>query len=226
MALTVIGAGFGRTGTMSMKTALERLGVGPCYHMVECLPRGPEHWQHWVNAKSGQPDWDTIFDGFNATVDFPACSSYRALADHYPNAKVVLTVRDPERWFESTQETIFAPHWIEYLRTVEMGKFIQLTINDYLQDRMHDKEHLMQRFQEHIEEVKRTIPSSRLLVFEVKEGWEPLCEFLDLPVPDFEFPFVNDTEATQEIISRIIAEGFNAVFGYTGDRPKSLSSDH
>ena len=216
MALKVIGAGFGRTGTMSMKAALEQLGLGPCYHMVECLPRGPEHWQKWVDASRGKSDWDELFNGFASTVDFPSCTSYKALAAHYPDAKVVLTVRDPERWFESTQETIFAPHWIEYLRKVEMGKFIQLTINDYLQDRMHDKDHLIQRFQEHVEEVRNSIPASRLLVFEAKEGWGPLCEFLDLPEPDTDFPFINDTEATKEILNKIIMDGFEAVFGYDG----------
>lgn len=216
MALKVIGAGFGRTGTMSMKAALEQLGLGPCYHMVECLPRGPGHWRKWVDAANGNPDWDAIFDGFQATVDFPSCSSYKALARYYPDAKVVLTVRDPERWFESTQETIFAPHWIEYLRQVEMGQFMQLTINDYLQDRMHDKAHLIQRFHEHIEDVRRSIPASRLLVFEVKEGWQPLCEFLERPVPDTPFPSINDTEATREIINQIMAKGFEAVFGYDG----------
>jgi hypothetical protein len=216
MALKVIGAGFGRTGTMSLKAALEQLGLGPCYHMVECLPRGPEHWQKWIDAARGKPDWNTLFEGFKSTVDFPSCSSYKAIAAHYPNAKVILTVRDPERWFESTQETIFAPRWIEYLRNVEIGKFIQLTVNDYLQDRMHDKEHLIKRFQEHIEEVRNTIPASRLLVFEVKEGWGPLCEFLELPEPDAEFPFLNDEEATKEILNKIISEGFEAVFGYNG----------
>ena len=216
MALKVIGAGFGRTGTMSLKTALEQLGLGPCYHMVECLPRGPKHWQMWIDAANGNPDWDTLFEGFGSAVDFPACSSYKALADHYPDAKVVLTVRDPERWFESTQETIFERRWIEYLRKAEMGKFIQLTVNDYLQDRMHDKAHLIQRFQEHIEAVRQSIPASRLLVFEVKDGWGPLCKFLGLPEPDTDFPFVNDTEPTKQILNKIIAEGYESVFGYTG----------
>ena len=216
MTLKVIGAGFGRTGTMSMKAALEQLGLGPCYHMVECLPRGPEHWRKWVDAASGNPDWDSIFDGFSSSVDFPACSSYRALADYYPDAKVVLTVRDPERWFESTQETIFAPHWIDYLRNSDMAKFMQLTINDHLQDRMHDKPHLIKRFNEHIEEVQSTIPASRLLVFRVEQGWQPLCDFLDLPVPETDFPRINDTQATKDIINQIIANGFETVFGYSG----------
>jgi hypothetical protein len=216
MALQVIGAGLGRTGTMSLKAALEQLGLGPCYHMVECFPQGPEHWRKWIDAVNGKPDWDAIFDGFNSTVDFPSCSSYRALAAHYPDAKIVLTVRDPERWFESTQETIFSPRWIQYLRSVEAGQFTQLTVNDYLQDRMHDKAHLIQRFQEHIEEVRNAIPAARLLVFEVKEGWGPLCEFLERPLPNGEFPFVNDERATRDILNKIMQEGFEAIFGYSG----------
>ncbi|MEJ2592365.1 MAG: sulfotransferase [Candidatus Thiodiazotropha sp.] len=216
MTLKVIGAGLGRTGTMSLKTALEQLGLGPCYHMVECLPKGPGHWQKWIDAVNGKPDWDALFDGFNSTVDFPSCSSYRALAAHYPDAKVVLTVRDPERWYASTQDTIFAPRWIEYLRTVEAGKFIKLTVNDYLQDRMHDESHLIKRFQQHTDEVRNAIPASRLLVFEVRDGWEPLCEFLELPQPEGDFPFVNDEQATKEILNKIIDEGFEAIFGYSG----------
>ena len=214
MALRIIGAGFGRTGTMSLKAALELLSLGPCYHMVECLPRGPAHWQKWIDAANGNPDWNALFEGFESTVDFPSCSSYKALAAHYPDAKVILTVRDPERWFESTQETIFSPRWIEYLRSVEVGKFIQLNVNAYLQDRMHDKNHLMKRFKEHIEEVQNTIPASRLLVFEVKQGWRPLCEFLERPEPDADFPNVNDSAATKELLNKIITEGFEAVFGH------------
>ena len=188
--------------------------------MVECFPKGPAHWQKWIDAANGKPDWDAIFDGFNSTVDFPSCSSFKAITAHYPHAKVVLTVRDPERWFESTQKTIFSPRWIEYLRGVEMGKFMQLTVNDYLQDRMHDKAHLIKRFKEHIEDVRHTIPASRLLIFEVKDGWGPLCRFLELPQPDGDFPFVNDEKSTKEILNKIIENGFEAIFGYSGKNPE------
>ena len=105
--------------------------------------------------------------------------------------------------------------FFEHLRTVEMGELMHPHINEYFQDRMHDRDHLVQRFQEHAEEVRRTIPADWLLEFEVKQGWEPLCAFLDVPVPDTEFPFVNDTEATKGIIQRLIAEGSDAVFGST-----------
>ena len=201
---------------MSLKAALEQLGFGPCYHMVECLPRGPEHWQRWIDATSGAPEWDAIFEGYHSAVDFPASTSYEALAAHYPDAKVVLTTRDPERWFESTQDTIFAPHWIAHLKTVEMGRFMDPTINRHFDDRMHDREHLVRCFERHVETVKRVIPEERLLVYEVREGWEPLCKFLEVPVPEGEFPFVNDTEATKGIIRKLIDEGFEAAFGFAG----------
>lgn len=215
MALQIIGAGFGRTGTLSLKTALESLGF-PCYHMVECFPQGPGHWQRWENAMAGQPDWDAIFQGFTATVDFPACTSYAALAEYYPEAKVILTVRDPGKWFGSVQDTIFAPHWMEFLPTSEAWGFMKATINDYFDRRMHDREHLVRRFHEHVEEVKATIPAERLLVFEVAQGWGPLCDFLGVDKPAGDFPHVNDTQKVQELINGIIAHGFQEVLGYSG----------
>lgn len=213
MALQIIGAGFGRTGTLSLKIALEQLGF-PCYHMIECFPRGPAHWKLWEEALEGRPDWDAIFEGFAATVDFPACTSYAALAAHYPEAKVILSVRDPEKWYQSTQETIFAPHWIEHLPRTEAAPFMQATINDYFDGRMHDRDHLMRRFDEHVQAVKAAIPSERLLVFEAAQGWEPLCEFLDQEVPEGDFPHVNDTKETQDIINAFIERGFQQVLGY------------
>ena len=215
MALEIIGAGFGRTGTMSLKAALETLGF-PCYHMVECFPKGPEHWRQWEAVAGGTPDWDVIFEGFTATVDFPACTSYAALAGHYPDARVVLTVRDPQKWFESTQATIFGREWIEFLPGTEAGAYMKATINDYFDGRMHDRDHLLRRWDDHVAAVRATIPPERLLEFEVAQGWEPLCDFLELPVPDVEFPHVNDTEAVQGIIAAIMENGFQAVLGYKG----------
>ena len=216
MPLQVIGAGFGRTGTMSLKAALEQLGFGPCYHMVEGMPRGPAHWKLWEDAVAGNADWDAIFDGFSSGVDFPVCSSYGALAEAFPDSKVILTTRDPQKWFDSTQDTIFAPHWMEYLREGDLGRFVHATINDHFDDRMHDRDHLIARFHEHNEEVRARIPAERLLEFEVGQGWEPLCAFLGVPVPEGDFPFINDADATRGIINKIIEEGPEIVFGYTG----------
>ena len=215
MSLQIIGAGFGRTGTMSLKAALEQMGY-PCYHMVECFPKGPEHWRLWEQAATGNPNWDALFDGYSATVDFPACTSYAQLAEYYPEAKVVLTVRDPEKWFHSVQDTIFGKEWIEFLPGTEAGAYMQATINDYFDNRMHDHDHLVRRFNEHVTEVKDTISPERLLVFEVADGWQPLCDFLELPAPSAAFPHINDTEAVQGIIKAIMENGFQATLGYKG----------
>jgi len=214
MALKVIGAGFGRTGTMSLKVALEKLGFSRCYHMVECFPKGPKHWNLWTEVINGKADWDSIFDGFEATVDFPACTSYRALAEFYPDAKVLLSVRSPETWYTSTQETIFAEPWVDWLQTSDAAPYMLGTVNNYFDNRMHDREHLIARFNQHIDDVMAAIAPDRLLVFEAKQGWGPLCKFLDLPVPEGDFPYINDTTATQEIIRNIMANGFDKVFGY------------
>jgi len=215
MALQVVGSGFGRTGTMSLKHALEHLGM-PCYHMVECFPKGPTHWELWEQVHSGTPDWDAIFQGFSATVDFPASTSFEALAHHYPNAKVVHTVRDPQKWFDSTQATIFQPKWIEYLQNSEAGAYMDACIDSYFDNRMHDRDHLIKRFNEHTEAVKAAIPPERLLVFEVAQGWEPLCEFLQLPVPSEPFPHINESDAVRGLIDAVMAEGFQQVLGYEG----------
>ena len=214
MALKVIGAGFGRTGTMSLKVALEQLGFSRCHHMVECFTKGPEHWNRWTEALNGEADWDSIFDGFEATVDFPACTSYRALAEFYPDAKVLLSVRSPETWYTSTQETIFAEPWQDWLQTSDAAPFMLGTVNNYFDNRMHDREHLIARFNQHIEDVMAAIAPDRLLVFEAKQGWGPLCKFLDLPVPEGDFPYINDTTATKDILRKIMANGFNKVFRY------------
>jgi hypothetical protein len=214
MALQVIGAGFGRTGTMSLKAALDTLGYEPCYHMIECIPSGPEHWKLWIDAHQGAPNWDTLFEGRTATVDFPACTSWKALAEYYPEAKLILGVRDAERWYESTQETIFSPRWIKYLSSSIAGNFMDAAINNYFDGRMHDREYLIQRFHEHVAEVQATIPANRLLTFAAKDGWEPLCTFLDKPVPDGQFPHINDAEETRGLIDSIIQNGFEGTFNF------------
>lgn len=193
MPLSVIGAGFGRTGTLSLKLALEQLGFGPCYHMVEVFkdPKAPGRWE---SAADGQPsDWEEIFAGYASTVDWPAATFYKELADAYPDAKVILTVRDPEAWFASTQATIFA-------RPFQSGpdeawsRMAVKVVADLFDRRMNDKQKLIDTYNRHNETVQRVIPAERLLVYEVSEGWEPLCRFLGVPVPHEPMPRVNSTE--------------------------------
>ena len=145
-----------------------------------------------------------------------ACTSNAALAHHYPDAKIVLTVRDPEKWFTSVQNTIFGKEWINFLPGTDAGAYLKATINDYFDGRMHDHDHLIRRFNEHVADVRAAIDPERLLVFEVADGWAPLCEFLDVLVPQEPFPNINDTEAVQGIIKSIMDNGFQAALGYKG----------
>lgn len=203
MVLKVIGAGLGRTGTLSLKFALERIGFGPCYHMTEALlnPQAPEMW---LRAADGNPDWEATFDGFASTVDFPGCTFWRELAEHYPDAKVLLSVRDPEQWFESTQATIFSEPAIKMIQSTPMGKFVDKTTWRMFGGQLHDRDAMVAALERHNAEVKRTIPASRLLVYDVAQGWEPLCGFLGVPVPDAPFPRAN---SRTEMQARMAAAG-------------------
>src|SRR6185437_3611255 len=129
MALEVIGSGLGRTGTKSLQTALNRLGFGPCHHMVEVFMH-PESMGLWVEAAAGRPDWDAIFRDYRSAVDYPSAAYWRQLADYYPDAKVIHTVRDPDKWFESTQATIFNPNRPPPPPDSPLGAFFKSFIGD------------------------------------------------------------------------------------------------
>ncbi len=204
MTLKIIGAGLGRTGTASTKLAIEQLGVGRCYHMGEVIAH-PADIEYWMRAADGQPDWDTLLADFAATTDYPACTFWRELAEHYPEAKVLLNVRDAEGWFESVNQTIMSPQLIEHVKDTPFGAFNKRTIWDTVEGRMTDRPYMIAHFRRHIEEVKAAIPADRLLVFDVKQGWEPLCAFLRLPVPKGPFPRVNSREETRAMFQSMMA---------------------
>lgn len=207
MPLQVIGAGFGRTGTNSLQVALEKLGFGPCHHMRELMTH-PEQAPTWQAAYRGETiDWRSFLADYRACVDWPACTFYRELMDAFPDAKVLLSVRDPERWYESARETIYTlnaitPRWLRQvappLRAI-LGT-AQPIWDKVFDGRFHDKAHAIAVFEAHVAEVKRVVPPERLLVYEVTQGWEPLCEFLGVPVPDEPFPRLNDRE---EMLRRV-----------------------
>jgi hypothetical protein len=206
MALKVVGAGFGRTGTLSLKTALERLGFGPCYHMMEVFPR-PEHIAMWHRlAFENQIDWDALFAGFSAAVDWPAARWWREIAAHYPEAKVLLSVRDPEAWYKSMTDTIYqpmkspAPDDAPELLRLQNEMVRKAILGETFDNRFEDKAHALEVFKRHTQEVRDAIAPARLLVFDVREGWAPLCRFLDVPIPGEPFPRLNDTATTQTMI--------------------------
>lgn len=194
MSLKVIGSGLGRTGTMSTKLALEQLGFAPCHHMVEVFLH-PDSVPLWIDAGNGKGNWDAMFEGYSAMVDHPGCAYWRELADHYPDAKILHTVRDPDKWFDSTQATIFNPD-----RPGPPGgpmkTFFDQLYAWYGGD-MHDRGFMTDFFRRHTEAVVAGVPKERLLVFNVTEGWAPLCNFLGVAVPDGPYPRENSTETFQ-----------------------------
>lgn len=205
MPLSIIGAGFGRTGTMSLKLALDQLGFGPCYHMIEVFknPKAPGYWEA---AADGKPvDWEEVFAGYGSTVDWPGATFYKQLADAYPDAKVILTVRDAEAWFASTQATIFSLH-IRDDTEDPWQRMVLKVIGDLFDRQMTDKAKLIAVYKQHNEDVRRTIAPERLLVYDVAQGWEPLCRFLGVEVPSEPMPKVNSTDEFRRNLAAKLAE--------------------
>uniref|UniRef100_UPI004072FD80 Sulfotransferase family protein n=1 Tax=Streptomyces sp. TaxID=1931 RepID=UPI004072FD80 len=207
-SMKIIGAGFGRTGTLSVKAALETLGLGPCYHMLTTFEE-PGHLRLWNAVSRGERvDWAEIFARYRSTVDWPACDHWETLAKEYPEAKVLLTVRDSERWYDSFRQTL-APLWSAESADPELAEYLDLVRHitaHTFGGRLDDRAHAIAVFEEHNRRVRASIPSERLLVFDVREGWEPLCAFFGRPVPpDTPFPHLNDRAAFQELLSRRLA---------------------
>ncbi len=206
MPLDLIGAGVGRTGTRTLKAALEQLGVGPCYHMTDFFGR-PEGLSHWEDADAGRPvDWEALFGEFRAVVDYPGCRQWAALSRAFPEARVLLSVRDPDAWYDSVQRTIFRANvaadgtptrddpvmrWV--FREVWQGDF---------EGRFTDRAFAIEWYQRHNAAVREAIEPGRLLVYQVSEGWAPLCTFLYVPVPETPFPRLN---TRQEFVARLEA---------------------
>jgi hypothetical protein len=202
--MKVIGAGVGRTGTYSLKLAINRLGLGPCHHMEEVLHNRPVQLPLWEAAASGQPDWDAIYDGYESAVDWPTAAFFRELSAAYPQAKFVLTHRSPESWAASFSETIYKLLAGRDQAPEDMRPWLDMATNVIDQSGFPaglDVAGLMAGFTAHNEAVQEVIPADRLLVYQVKEGWEPLCEFLGVPVPDEPFPRTNDRSEFWDLVA-------------------------
>ncbi|MDT8399848.1 MAG: sulfotransferase [Pseudomonadales bacterium] len=199
MTLKVIGAGLGRTGTLSLKLALEQLLGGPCYHMLELFQQLDEHAALWLETARGERvNWDRIFAGYCAAVDEPASLMWQQLLEYYPDALVVLSVRDAEKWWKSANDTILPikrkpPPTEPPGLVIWYDMMMELYKNLYPQG-VDDPRLTQQCFLDHMARVKREVPANRLLVWEAGDGWEPLCAALGLPVPDSPFPHANTTE--------------------------------
>lgn len=220
--MNVIGAGFGRTGTTSLKAALETLGVGPAYHLTEVFTH-PDHVGFWEAARRGEPvDWEGFFSGYGVAVDWPACAFYEPLMEAFPGASVILTVRDPGRWYESIFSTIyqirrvsagplpvrsafalaglFAPGVTGIARLAD-----RLVWEDTFEGRFEDRAHAIETFRHHNEEVRRRVPPERLLVFDARDGWAPLCAFLGVALPDEPFPHLNEAREMRRRLVGLVA---------------------
>lgn len=202
--LEVIGAGFGRTGTVSLKKALEILGYDPCYHMVEII-KNYGHVDFWIRLADGEKlNFDDVFkrNGYKASCDNPSCTFWKEQLEQYPDAKVILTVRDPESWYKSFHDTIHSilyngPNTSFFTKVAVTMLNMRLLHTKVISGKAFNndlsKENSIKCFNEHNAQVIAECPENKLLVFNVSEGWEPLCKFLGKPVPNEPFPHLNDT---------------------------------
>lgn len=203
MPLEIIGAGFGRTGTNSLKLALEHLGFGPCHHMFE-VRDNPDQLPAWDKASRGEKvDWDVVFGNYRSQVDWPGARYWRELAQHYPDAKVILSVRDPDEWFDSVQATI-APlaasrgsHPVPYVNAL-LDMAHRTVVEAVFNGKISDRAYATQVFRDHVAAVQSELPAARLLTFDPGEGWPPLCAFLGVAVPDTPFPRTNSSKQFTE----------------------------
>lgn len=195
MTLKIIGSGFGRTGTMSTKMALEQLGFGPCHHMVEVMgnPSQPAYWSAFVAGED--VDWTEVFAGYTSQVDFPGAAVWPRLIDAFPDAKVLHTERPEDEWWASYSKTI-GKFWVHFRSLPLPPPLIELfgTMDELLRERVFgglDRETCVAAYRRNNEKVRATVAAEKLLVFTPSDGWDPLCRFLDVPVPDTAFPRSN-----------------------------------
>ena len=225
MPLEIIGAGLGRTGTLSLRTALGRLGY-PCYHMNAVLfePDRKADVDFWLEVAADPEnvghDWERVYRDCRATVDFPGCAVWRTLIQAFPVAKVIFThhPKGARGWFDSTRATIYAGTGLD-AGTVfgsKVNRMIDsLVWHRLMQDTMDDEAAAIARYNAHFEEVRDSVPAERLLVYSVDQGWDPLCRFLGQDVPEEPFPQVNAREDMARITARLRRM---RGFGRTGDR--------
>lgn len=221
MSIKIIGAGLPRTGTNTLKTSLEMLGYVKTYHMKELLVH-PDALHHWLTLRdTGTTNWDALYDGCQATVDFPAYPWYKEHLKKYPDAKVILTVRPFEDWYKSIHSTIWqaGPQTVlqkltmmskllvnpRLRKVIKCVKFAKSSIfAKHFQGRFADKEFARTIFYKHIEEVKASVPPEKLLVYDVSEGWGPLCKFLIRPEPDGPIPHLNKKENFKAMLEELM----------------------
>lgn len=194
MTLEVIGTGFGRTGTDSMREALEMLGFGPCHHMRELI-KDPEHARLWRAVAAGAPaDWDLLLRGYVSCVDWPSAYYWPQLVAAFPQARVILTWRTAESWWTSFERTLL-PRILSFTETEDAPSSGELIGPRVFHGRPDDREHCIAVYEANVAAVRKQVPPERLLVHTLGDGWAPLCAHLGVPVPDVPYPSSNSTAA-------------------------------
>jgi len=223
MSIKIIGAGFPRTGTLTLKNALETLGYKKTYHYVDLIANSKKlkYWKELENK--GHTDFETLFNGFEATVDFPGYPYYKILLKKYPEAKVILTKRDFDLWYESTYKTIWKSankpitERLNLLKRKLLNKNLRAIFKcvkfmrrvyllGQFDNQFNNKEQAKKVYFKHIKEVVGHVPEKQLLIYDVAQGWEPLCQFLELPIPPQEFPHLNKRENFHNMVKKMIAK--------------------
>jgi hypothetical protein len=225
MTVRIIGAGFGRTGTMSVKAALEQLGFGPCYHAIE-LFKHPWHAPVWEVAIRGEPvDWRRVLARYQSTVDWPGAACYEQLMAAYPHAKILLTVRNPQQWYDSARATIYPTNevfrsprgCVLRLLRPHASRTLGLIWERTFAGRFPDRAYAIDVFNQHVEQVKARVPADRLLVYDVRDGWGPLCAFLGVEAPrGVAFPHLNDSASFHARIRQRIVTRWRLALGLGG----------
>ncbi len=221
MSIKIIGAGLPRTGTNTLKASLEKLGFSKTYHMKELLVN-PENLHYWSTLKNtGSTNWDELYNGYQATVDFPCYPWYKQHMEKYPEAKVILTTRPFEKWYASIHSTIwqagpqnlpqklkmmskllFNPRLRKVIGCVKLAK--EMIFKKHFQGNFADKDFAEKVFYEHHENVKKHVPANKVLVYDVSEGWGPLCVFLNVPEPSEPLPHLNKKENFKEMLGHLM----------------------
>jgi hypothetical protein len=218
--MEIIGVGLSRTGSMSLRYALDDLGF-KCYHMevaARTFSRGDlDLWLDFMEGRTDM-DWDAVFDGYEATMDTPPALYFEELYKKYPNAKYILTVRNPDNWYKSLSKLMnMHDTLVEKLQFLPRFKAFQRVyriLESKLKTEGNDQESLINFYNNHNESVKALIPNDQLLVFEVKDGYKPLCDFLGIPAPAEEFPHINaGIEKAEKIMQSMLLEDLIKIFG-------------
>ncbi len=224
MALQVIGTGLGRTGTYSLKLALEHIGFGKCFHMLELFQK-PEEIRHFKRAERGLGvNWKSVFSSYRSVVDYPAARYYKQITDSFPDAKIIHSYRDPDEWYNSAMQTIF---WVNRMPLSMIAKFgmyfpfrkeirRRLPVLMYNRKLMHlefgkdlfNRQEVISRYNMHTENVLKQFSDDRILLFNAKDGWEPLCRFLNVELPEVPFPHFNKRTEFQGKVEVIGKGGF------------------